>query len=266
LAYNRAMSAPPTSTFHDLPIGPVRYFDSIDSTNTYAAGWAKAGAPDLALVVANRQTAGKGRLGRSWQTPADSALAFSLVLKPGGAGHPPGRYAALGALAVHDTLAGAYGLPATIKWPNDVLINGAKVCGVLPEADWQGDRPEHVILGLGINVGPPSVPPAEVLRFPATCVEFALGRSVDRWLLLRQVLVALLDWRTSLSEGTFIATWERRLAFLGEPVRVGAFEGSLAGLTSEGHLRLQTSDGEVVFPMGELSPIPLAPRGPVDRL
>ena len=86
----------------DLPLGPIRYFDSIDSTNTFAATWARSGAPDLALVIADEQTAGKGRQGRGWQTPANSALAFTLVLKPRVANHPLGRYAALGALAVQE--------------------------------------------------------------------------------------------------------------------------------------------------------------------
>jgi BirA family biotin operon repressor/biotin-[acetyl-CoA-carboxylase] ligase len=251
------MAPPPPDTLSGLPLGPIRYFESIDSTNSYAATWAQAGAPDLAFVIADEQTAGKGRQGRSWQTPADSALAFSLVLKPGGIGQPLGRYAALGALAVQDTLAGTYNLPAAIKWPNDVLLDGAKVCGVLAEADWQGDRLSHVILGIGVNVRPAAVPPAARLRFPATSIETALGRPQDRWLLLRQFLEALLGWRARLHLKTFVSAWEKRLAFLGEQVRVGDHQGQLAGLTSEGHLRLVTPAGELVFPMGEISLTPL---------
>ncbi len=235
-----------------LPLGPLRYFETIGSTNAHAAEWAEQGAPDLSLVVADEQTAGKGRAGRSWHTPPGSALAFSLVLDPRGAFASLGRYSALGAVAVQDTLARAYGLPGAIKWPNDVLVNGSKVCGVLAETEWQGDRPRHVILGIGINVRADSLPAAQDLRFPATSVEAALGRPVERWVLLRQVLEALLEWREELHSPEFVPAWERRLAFLGQPVRLGNVEGRLAGLTPEGHLRLDTGNGERVFPMGEI--------------
>jgi BirA family biotin operon repressor/biotin-[acetyl-CoA-carboxylase] ligase len=252
------MNAPFRDQLSGLPIGPVRYFETIGSTNTYAAAWAAEGAPDLSLVVADEQTAGKGRGGRSWHTPPGSALAFSLLLAPPGSSTPPGRYTALGALAVQETLSGNYGLPSAIKWPNDVLVAGAKVCGVLVEAGWQGNRPGNILLGIGINVRPAALPPAQHLQFPATCVEAALGRPVDRWALLRQVLEALLQWRDRMDSTTFVPAWERRLAFLGQPVQVGETAGRLVGLTPEGHLRLETGQGERIFPMGEISLRPSA--------
>ncbi len=181
----------------DLPLGSVRYYPTIGSTNDLAARWAEAGARDLSLVVADEQTAGRGRMQRRWLTPAGSALAFTLVLrqdKEALAGRVA-QVTALGALAVCDTINAALPAvtPAQVKWPNDVVASRRKLAGVLAEAHWKGDELMALILGIGINVAPASVPPAEALDFPATCVETELGASVDRWELLHAVLKNLLD-------------------------------------------------------------------------
>ncbi len=188
----------------DLPLGALRYFSTVTSTNDLAARWAEAGAPDLALVVADEQTAGRGRLDRRWYTPPGAGLAFTLILENQGqvSGqtaqlHLPysPRYTALGALAVCDALNAALPamLPAQIKWPNDVVAQRRKLAGVLAEAQWHGSQLTAVILGIGINVAPESVLPAEQLNFPATCVETALEKPVDRWGLLHAVLERLLS-------------------------------------------------------------------------
>ena len=189
------------TTLADLSLGGVRYFDSTGSTNDEAAHWAAQGAPDLALVVADEQTTGRGRAGRHWYTPRGSALAFSVVVYPtledSGS---VSRMTALGALAVCDALKNRYHLPAKIKWPNDVLVGEKKVAGVLVEAQWTGDRLGSLILGIGINVAPASIADAlaheSVLRFPATCVESALGYSLDRTELLYAVITGILRWRS----------------------------------------------------------------------
>jgi BirA family biotin operon repressor/biotin-[acetyl-CoA-carboxylase] ligase len=259
----------------DLSLGAVRYFDRLGSTNDEAARWAVEGAPDLALVVADEQTAGRGRAGRHWYTPPGVALAFSLVLYPTCADDPLiSRMTALGALAVCETLRNHYDLPAQIKWPNDVLLDRRKVAGVLVEAQWTGESLNSFILGIGINVAPASVYGARAhaeahaaeLRFPATCVESALRRPVDRLELLHSVLVELLRWRSCLAESAFIRTWEANLAFRGEWVHVTCEEpweqdgitlavekqslptpeGQVMGLSGDGSLQLRTRSGEVV--------------------
>jgi BirA family biotin operon repressor/biotin-[acetyl-CoA-carboxylase] ligase len=262
-----------------LPLGALRYFPSTGSTNTEALRWAEAGAPHLALVVANEQTAGRGRLGRRWFTPPGSALALSLLLRPQevlrsaqnegkGKAQENGdgeiaclalpRLAGLGALAVCAALEQGYSLQPQIKWPNDVLLGGRKVCGVLAELSWQGQSPRAAVLGIGINIAPGSMPPEAVLRFPATCVECEVGQPVDRWALLREVLSALLDWHPRLVTPEFRLAWESRLAYLGDRVqllsegRIEA-EGRLLGLDPAGSLRLQLPCGEErSFPSGEL--------------
>lgn len=247
----------------DLPLGALRYFDCLGSTNSEAAGWADAGAPDLALVVADEQSAGRGRQGRQWFTPPGAALAFSLVLRQplAQAGESaldlPARMArltALGALAVCRALRQEYRLPALVKWPNDVLLHGRKTTGILAEAHWQGERLTAVILGIGVNVSPVSVPAESGLIFPATCVETALGRPVERLELLHAILAQLLDWRQRLSQPVFLQAWEQFLAFKDEWVQIifndpqGASQarlGQVLGLDAQGCLRLLDQAGEI---------------------
>ena len=142
----------------DLELPAIRYFASVDSTNDEARRWFYEGAADRSLVVAEAQTAGRGRAGRRWVTLPGVSLAFSLVCSPQGyESLALARLTASGGLAVRDALRKKYNLAVQLKWPNDVLINGSKVAGVLVENHWLGEALETVILGIGINVAPGSV-------------------------------------------------------------------------------------------------------------
>lgn len=241
-----------------LPVPSFYYFASIGSTNDFARSLAEKDAPDGTLVVADEQTQGRGRLNRRWETPPGSALAFSLVLHPAPAEIPRlGLFSGWCGLAVCSVLRSSYGLDAQIKWPNDVLVNRRKVCGILVEAHWLGSRLQGVIAGIGVNVSPPSVPPPDHVIFPAACVEQSLGRPVERERLLAEILKALVDLRTSLGNPQFLATWEEWLAFKGEWVRVeqpaGSLTGQVAGIAPDGGLRLRTEDrGEVEIAVGDV--------------
>jgi BirA family biotin operon repressor/biotin-[acetyl-CoA-carboxylase] ligase len=236
----------------DLPLGGVRFFNQIGSTNDVALAWASEGAPDLALVVADEQKAGRGRLGRKWITPPGAALAFSLVLRPAvEEGESVALHSALGALAVVSALEEKYGLKPEIKWPNDVLVRGRKLCGILAEAVWLGSLAESVVLGIGLNVRAEAVPAAESLDFLAISLETATGLSVERAALLHDILTALIVWRPRLGSGEFIQVWEARLAYRGEQVQVWAEGqpiqvGQVEGLDRDGSLRLRSSQGEVI--------------------
>lgn len=235
----------------DLPLGEVVFHPSLGSSNTEAMRWAEQGAPHLSLVAADEQTAGKGRSDRSWFTYPGVALAFSLILRPFGNQVIPGaRITGLGALAVCDVLQGEYQLPAKIKWPNDVLITGSKVAGVLVEAAWFGDDIAYSVLGIGINVARLSVPPQAMLDFPATSVEQELGGHVDRWELLKQILEALLLRLQQIEQDVFIKDWEDNLAYKGMAVEIlkGSAEpkeGRIQGLDSSGSLQLLLPGGEL---------------------
>jgi BirA family transcriptional regulator, biotin operon repressor / biotin---[acetyl-CoA-carboxylase] ligase len=249
----------------DLALGEIRYFDTIDSTNNYAAQWANEGAPDSALVIANQQTAGRGRGLRHWFTPPGAALAFSLVLRPkvpDQDGHIT-RIAGLGALGVSKALRTCYHLPAEIKWPNDVIIHGRKVCGILSEAAWLGDQLSAVILGIGINVDNSAVPsddwPGHHERpFPAGSIEGALGSPLERTPLLHRVLLEMLELLPRLEEPDFIQSWREKLAFLGDWVEVTTsgtetHQGQVAGLSEDGSLRLRLRSGEqITLQVGEI--------------
>lgn len=231
----------------DLQLRQLEYHPSTGSTNDRAARLAAQGAPDLTLVIADQQTKGRGRGGRTWFTPPNAALAFTLLLRPQTIRAYPARFAGLGALAVCLALE-EFNLHPQIKWPNDVLLSEKKVCGVLAEARWLGSELEALLLGVGINIAPKSVPPAEQLTFPAASVQEFLSEPVDRWALLKAVLIYLISWRKTLEEPAFIQAWEHRLAFKQQAVQVFAGEklahqGRILGLAETGALRLRLENG-----------------------
>lgn len=260
-----------SSSLADLHLPAIRYFDSLDSTNDEARRWIDDGAPTGALIIANEQTAGRGRLGRRWSTPPGAGLAFSLALLS-----PPlepsnlSRLVGLGALAVCDALHKEYDLPAQIKWPNDILISRRKVAGVLVESLWNGQVLKAAIVGIGINIAPNSInahdlPPAE-LNFPAACIEDAIGHPVSRIDVLHAVLYEFMQALPGISGSGFIEQWESRLAFRDQWVelspappghsldhsagKVGVsasrIMGKVCGLAQDGSLKLVTRDGEII--------------------
>jgi BirA family biotin operon repressor/biotin-[acetyl-CoA-carboxylase] ligase len=241
-----------------LPISRAEYFSSIGSTNDVVAEWANQGAKGLCLAYADEQTMGRGRAGRTWFTPPGSALAFSVLLDRDAALETNllGLTSGLGAVAVCEALE-SHNLKPRIKWPNDVLLDGKKVCGVLAEAEWSGDELQALILGIGINVAAQSVPPMEKLNFPATCIEEELGSEVVPSKLLRKVLESLIAWKDRVSKPTLVREWEKRLAYLGQSVHLDASEksgeGEVLGLTPDGKLRMRLPDGvEHAFSIGEI--------------
>ena len=249
----------------EIPLSGLRFFESIGSTNDEAAAWAAAGAADWSLVVADEQTAGRGRGGSKWLTPKGTALAFSLVLRPP---LPRPEYAirvtGLGALAVAEACA-ELGLQPAIKWPNDVLLGGRKAAGVLVESVWTGDRLEASVLGIGVNVLVGAVPPEATLAYPATCLETELAHPLDRVGLLREILASIERWRDLLETDEFMNAWEDRLAFRGRQVRIAGpdgveLTGTLLGLDADGAARLETNHRIVAVRAGQISMRPTDDR------
>jgi len=230
------------------PLGhPVYVFQQIGSTNDEAKRLAAAGAPEGALVVAETQTAGRGRAGRRWVTPPRAALAVSLVLRPTLTAAQATRLTMLAGVAVCAALEGVAGVQPALKWPNDILLGGRKVGGILVESGLDGERLDYAILGLGLNVS--AGPPPEQVQFPATALEAEAGRPVDRLTLLVAVLDALTTHYPSVAEGKGLhAAWQARLAWLGEAVTAYTAEGELHGVAEgvddDGALRLRLASGE----------------------
>jgi BirA family transcriptional regulator, biotin operon repressor / biotin---[acetyl-CoA-carboxylase] ligase len=240
-----------------IPLSGLRVFQTVTSTNDEALGWALSGAADLSLVVADEQTAGRGRSGRSWSTPSGSALALSMILRGLDAqAVPTARLAGLGAMAVVDAC-DTLGLAASIKWPNDVLLQSRKAAGVLVDALWSGNALDATVVGIGINVLAASTSRIDAMRYPATSMEACMGVTPDRIEVLRLVVAAMVERRAQLPTESFMQSWRGRLAFRGQDVTLtregwAPIRGRVDGLEEDGSLRLITLQGARRFPMGEL--------------
>ncbi len=245
------------AALRDLPLGGFRFFESIGSTNDEALTWASQNAIDLSIVIADEQTSGRGRLRRKWFTPPKASLAFSLILRPTAAEiNYPARVTGLGALALVDAIS-KLGLRSQIKWPNDVLLNDKKAAGILVESTWTGDTLDAFVLGIGVNVLAPSVPPSDQVLFPATSIETELGQSVDRVKFLHDLLCSLIQWCSKIGTDEFIQAWESSLAFRGEEIQLvkenePPLTGKLLGLESDGSLRLSVDGKILTVRIGEI--------------
>ncbi len=235
----------------NLPIGEIRYFDSIGSTNDEALQWIKADARDLSIVIADEQTAGRGRLDRKWFTPPGTALAFSLILRPTADEKPHlSRIVGLAGLSVLEA-SSRLALGPQIKWPNDILINNSKVAGILIESLWSGDDVEGLVIGIGVNVAKGAVPPADKLQFPAISLEEVLGVAPNRISLLRNILTSFISLRPHLHTEAFMASWEKSLAYYGQQVRAEMggdqiLTGKVTGLESDGSLKIVDDSGKII--------------------
>lgn len=218
---------------------PARYYDRVDSTNDLAVEWLREGAPTGAVVIADEQLKGRGRLGRIWHTPAGMALAVSVILHPKPA--VLSQVSMLGALAIVDVCLQTGLNGVGIKWPNDVQINGRKVSGILPEVVWQGEQLLGVVLGIGLNVRN-DFRDTELAQSAVT-LETALGQPVDR----QEILVTLLEcvdaWYKHIGGNYVFDAWKGRLTTLGQQVTVlGGIQGKAETVDGEGALWVRTED------------------------
>ena len=166
----------------------IHWLDEVDSTNTYVRDRARRGAPAGLVAVADHQTAGRGRLDRRWESPPGANLLASVLLRPGCGAEDVHLCAGAVALAGADACREVAGVEPVLKWPNDLLLDGAKLAGVLAEAEFAGSTLSAVIVGIGINVAWPGPPEAG-----GTCLDDVGGSAqpVDRRVLLDRLLEAL---------------------------------------------------------------------------
>lgn len=225
----------------------IVYFESIGSTNEAAKELVDKGAPEGMLVIAEEQTAGKGRLGRRWVAPTGTSLLFSLLLYPDLTLEQVPRLTMLASLAAAEAIESVTGLPVRFKWPNDILIRGRKAGGVLTEVGVTGDGLDYVVVGMGLNVNwNPSQMPE--LAGKATSLSEELGRKVSRLELLQRLLIHMERGYLRLQEGYLPhKVFTSRLANVGEKVEVvlpgGKEEGFMEGVDAEGALLLRKEDG-----------------------
>lgn len=226
----------------------IRRFAEIDSTNTYVLQEARHGAPEGLVAVAEHQTAGRGRLDRRWESPLGANLLTSFLLRPRCDARDVHLCSGVVALAAADACGAVAGVEPVLKWPNDLLVNGAKLAGVLAEVEFDGPRLAAVVLGIGLNVAWPG--PAEA---GGTCLDDAGGTAqpVDKGVLLDALLEGLARRRPLLDEeagrGTLADEVRRRCATLGQRVRVTLPNEELTGVASAiddaGHLVVETESG-----------------------
>ena len=230
----------------------VSCLDVTDSTNLQAGLLGDRGAPDGAVVIADRQTAGKGRMGRHWESPAGVNLYASILLRPPIPPFDAPQLTFLSAVAVCRAIAACTRLQATVKWPNDVLVNGRKVAGLLNEMSAETDRVNHVVLGIGVNLNMLEKQFPEVLRYPATSLRLVLGAPVSRLDFARALLREVDElYQLFLEQGSvpILAAWLDLCEMNGQPVKVDGgnllIEGVMTGLAEDGALLVRTGAGKI---------------------
>lgn len=231
----------------------IVYFDTIGSTNDEAMRLAAGGAPEGTVVVSEEQTRGKGRLGRSWLSPKYQGIWFSVILRPQVLPIETGLITLAAAAAVARAIAKETGLEAEIKWPNDVLIRGKKVAGVLSEMSAEQDKVHFVVVGLGTNAN------VEAKAFPAewrqraTSLKEQLGRKIDRSRLLCSVLGSFEELYGLFQEREWqkiVDEWKEMSTTIGKEVKAKLFERTVIGVAIDvdenGQLILRLPNGNVL--------------------
>lgn len=228
------------------------YFREIDSTNNRAKALAAEGVPEGTVVVADMQTAGRGRRGRQWFSPSNQGIYVSVVLRPSLPLREISRISLVAAVAVAETLREEYGLDALIKWPNDILIDHKKIAGILSEAVIDTVGLEYMVVGIGLNINQDlSQFPAD-LRMPATSLRVEKNQAVARVKILQSLLLSLEHHYLRLLAGDFESILVRARALsmvLGQQVRLETAEGFVIGkavdINSDGYLMVVNPDGSV---------------------
>ena len=253
---------------------PIHYFLTIDSTNIYATKLAREGAAQGAIVIADAQSGGKGRLGRSWVSPPGVNLYLSAILRPAVLASVAPQVNLLAAVAVADTISEVCQLTPAIKWPNDVLVAGKKVCGILAEMQTEAGELRAVILGIGVNINAPLSAFPEELHDKASSLLLVSGRTIERSAFTASLLTHLEKYYVLWLEQGFVAlrsAWESYASsMLGKRIAVAAPEGTVTGtalgLDDDGALLVRSETDEKTHRLlaGDVSVIGGYDRGEKD--
>lgn len=224
-------------------------FESVSSTNDVARELAVAGASEGVCVIAREQTAGRGRNGRSWSSVAGEGLYLSLILRPRVTASASAVITLAAAVAVAETIRLDFQAASDIKWPNDVLVRGRKICGILVESAVEGDRLQYAVMGIGVNIAQRSFP--EPVGDGATSVFLETGQMIAPEDFMCAMLPRLEQWyAAAMSQPDhLIARWEELSSSAHDSlVRVessdGVVEGFTRGLMATGALIVELADGE----------------------
>ena len=216
----------------------VLYFDTIDSTNTKAQELAEKGYPSGTLVVADKQESGKGRRGRSWVSPSGTGIFMTLMIKPDINPNNASMLTLVAALAVAKAITSVTGEEALIKWPNDIVVNGKKVCGILTEMNAQFDYINHIVVGIGINVHNESFP-EEISQMASSLMIEAGGKRFHRAQIIAETMSYFEQYYDTFLKtqdlSALVREYDELLVNMNKAVRVldpkEPFDGKAMGIT-----------------------------------
>lgn len=238
----------------------VLYFDTIDSTNTKAQELAEKGYPSGTLVVADKQESGKGRRGRSWVSPSGTGIFMTLMIKPDINPNNASMLTLVAALAVAKAITSVTGEEALIKWPNDIVINGKKVCGILTEMNAQFDYINHIVVGIGINVHNESFP-EEISQMASSLMIEAGGKRFHRAQIIAETMSYFEQYYDTFLKtqdlSALVREYDELLVNMNKAVRVldpkEPFDGKAMGITPKGELIVDTWESRKLVSSGEVS-------------
>ncbi|MBN2012702.1 biotin--[acetyl-CoA-carboxylase] ligase [candidate division KSB1 bacterium] len=227
-------------------------FWKIGSTNTFARQRALHDAPEGTVVIAEEQTQGRGRMTRQWESQFGKGLWFSVILRPQDVSPKAGLYTFLAGVSVAEAVEQLCGLRPELKWPNDLLLNGKKFCGILSEADFQNGHIRHVILGIGINVDHKQEDLPNSISESATSIRIESNWRLDRVKLLITVLKRMeKNYELIQTKGfdPILKTWKSYCPRLSKQIKVRQehtiYEGIFQDLDEHGCMLLKTNDGQM---------------------
>lgn len=238
----------------------VLYFDTIDSTNTKAQELAEKGYPSGTLVVADKQESGKGRRGRSWVSPSGTGIFMTLMIKPDINPNNASMLTLVAALAVAKAITSVTGEEAMIKWPNDIVVNGKKVCGILTEMNAQFDYINHIVVGIGINVHNESFP-EEISQMASSLTIEAGGKRFHRAQIIAETMAYFEQYYDTFLKtqdlSALVREYDKLLVNRNKSVRVldpkEPFDGKAMGITPKGELIVDTWESRKLVSSGEVS-------------
>lgn len=238
----------------------VLYFDTIDSTNTKAQELAEKGYPSGTLVVADKQESGKGRRGRSWVSPSGIGIFMTLMIKPDINPNNASMLTLVAALAVAKAITSVTGEEAMIKWPNDIVVNSKKVCGILTEMNAQFDYINHIVVGIGINVHNESFP-EEISQMASSLMIEAGGKRFHRAQIIAETMSYFEQYYDTFLKtqdlSALVREYDELLVNRNKSVRVldpkEPFDGKAMGITPKGELIVDTWESRKLVSSGEVS-------------
>ncbi|MGF0065530.1 biotin--[acetyl-CoA-carboxylase] ligase [Lachnospiraceae bacterium SGI.085] len=237
----------------------IYYYDVTDSTNIRAKELAEEGHPSGTLVVADRQESGRGRRGRSWDSPSGTGIFMTLLLKPEMNPNHASMLTLVAAMAVARAISKCADTEALIKWPNDIVIGGKKICGILTEMSAQFDFINHIVIGIGINVHNEHFP--EEIVETASSILLQTGKRIRRAELIEQILEQFEHYYAIFMEtedlSGLVKEYNSILVNMNKSVRVldpkEPFEGKAMGITKKGELIVDTWESRKMVSSGEVS-------------